>query len=165
MDFTVTQAFDAAADDVARAYATSELYAQLVGLPKLGTPDVLDRREDGHVVRLQVRYRFVGDLSPAVTAVVDPRRLSWVEHSTHDLSARRVTYRLVPDHYADRLESSGSCTVEPAGDGCVRTVAGRLKVKALLVGGAVEKAIVSGLREHLNGEVAVIDRFLAGASG
>ena len=165
MDFTVTQAFDADADQVTRAYASAELYGHLVGLPKLSTPEVLHHREDNGLVHLQVRYRFVGDLSPAVTVLLDPRRLTWVEHSTHDLAARTVRYRLVPDHYADRLQSSGSCVVTPEGDGCVRTVAGRLKVKALAVGGAVERAIVSGLQEHLDAEVAVVDRFVASTSG
>lgn len=166
MDFTVTQDFAADADAVARAYASPELYPHLTGLPKLGTPEVVDHRVDGDRVELQVRYRFVGDLSPAVTAVIDPRRLSWVEHSTHDLDRHTVTYRLVPDHYPDRLRSSGSCTIAPAGDGdgSRRTVTGRLKVKALVVGGAVERAIVSGLREHLADEVAVVDRFVAGDS-
>jgi hypothetical protein len=160
MDFAVIQDFDADADAVARAYASPELYPRLTGLPKLGTPEVVDHRVDGDRVELQLRYRFVGDLSPAVTAVIDPRRLTWVEHSTHDLDRRTVTYRLVPDHYPDRLQSSGSCTLEPAGTGSTRTVTGRLKVKALVVGGAVERAIVSGLREHLADEVAVVDRFV-----
>jgi hypothetical protein len=160
MDFTVTQAFTAGADAVARAYASPELYEHLVGLPKLGAPEVIDRRDDNDLVHLQVRFRFVGDLSPAVTTVIDPRRLSWVEHSTHDLAARTVRYRLVPDHYADRLQSSGSCSIEPNGDGSVRTVSGRLRVRARVVGGAVERAIVSGLREHLAAEVAVVERFV-----
>jgi uncharacterized protein DUF2505 len=164
MDFTVTQRLSASADAVALAYASPDLYEHMVGLAKLGTPDVLDRRVDNDLVHLQVRYRFVGDLSPAVTAVVDPRRLSWVEHSTHDLGARTVRYRLVPDHYADRLQSSGSCTIEPDGDGSVRTVIGRLKVRALVVGGAVERAIVSGLREHLADEVAVVERYVAASA-
>jgi hypothetical protein len=38
-------------------------------------------------------------------------------------------------------------------------------VKALIVGGAVERAIVSGLREHLAAEVAAVDRYLAGDRG
>jgi Protein of unknown function (DUF2505) len=160
MDFTVTQAFTAGADAVARAYAAPELYEHLVGLPKLGAPEVIDRRDDNELVHLQIRFRFVGDLSPAVTAVIDPRRLSWVEHSTHDLAARTVRYRLVPDHYADRLQSSGSCSIVPNGDGSVRTVTGRLRVRARVVGGAVERAIVSGLREHLAAEVAVVERFV-----
>ena len=165
MDFTVTQTFAAGADAVARAYASPDLYGLLVGLPKLGTPEVVDHRVDGDLVHLQVRYRFVGDLSSAVTAVIDPRRLTWVEHGTHDLAARTVRYRLMPDHYPDRLQSSGTCAIEPAGDGSTRTVSGRLKVKALVVGSAVERAIVSGLREHLTAEVAVVDRFAAERTG
>jgi hypothetical protein len=164
MDFTVIQAFAASTDAVARAYASPELYEHLVGLPKLGAPEVIECRDDNDLVHLQVRYRFVGELSPAVTAVVDPRRLSWVEHSTHDLAAHTVRYRLVPDHYADRLQSSGSCSIEPQSDGSVRTVTGRLKVRALVVGGAVERAIVSGLREHLAAEVAVVERFVDGSA-
>lgn len=136
----------------------------MIGLRKLGTPEVLDRRDDNGLVHLQIRFRFVGDLAPAVTKVIDPRRLTWVEHSTHDLAARTTRYHLVPDHYPDRLQSSGSCTVRPEGDGCVRTLTGRIKVKALVVGGAVERAIVSGLREHLADEVAVVERFAAEAA-
>src|SRR5690606_35944468 len=113
------------------------------------------------LVHLEIRYRFTGDLSPAVTAVVDPRRLTWVEHSTHDLVARTVRYHLVPDHYPDRLQSSGFSSVEPSGSGSVRTVTGRLRVRALMVAGVVERAIVSGLQEHLADEVAAVDRFLA----
>lgn len=165
MDFSVIQSFIADPDAVARAYASPDLYGHLVGMAKLGTPEVLDRRVDNDLVHLQVRFRFVGDLAPAVTAVVDPRRLSWVEHSTHDLAARTVRYRLVPDHYPDRLQSSGSCTIAARSDGSVRTIAGRLKVKALVVGGVVERAIVSGLREHLADEVLVVDRFIAGGDG
>jgi hypothetical protein len=163
VDYTVTQSFPAEADEVARAYASADLYEQLVGLSKLGTPEVLDRRVENDLVHLRIRYRYVGGLPPAATAVVDPHRLTWVEHSTHDLDARTVRYRLVPDHYPDRLQSSGSCSVEPAprADGATRTVAGRLKVKALVVGGAVERAIVSGLQEHLAEEVAVVGRYIA----
>ena len=165
MDFTVDQVYAAAGDAVARAYASPDLYADLVGLPKLGTPEVLDHEVDGTTVRLQIRYRFVGHLSAAVTAVVDPRKLSWVEHSVHDLAARRITYRLAPDHYPDRLSSSGTCAITDRAHGSVRTVTGRLKVKALVVGSAVERAIVSGLREHLVDEAPVVDRYVADHTG
>lgn len=161
MDFTVIQPFAADADTVARAYASAELYEHLVGLPKLDAPQVLDRRVDDGLVRLRIRYRFIGDLSPAVTAVVDPAKLSWVESSTHDLVRRTVTYELLPDHYPDRLRSSGTCSIETSDGGCIRTVRGRVKVKALVVGGAVERAIVSGLREHLAAESPLVDRVVA----
>ena len=162
MDFTVTQRFSAPAEAVARAYAAAETYGHFVGLPKLATPDVLERRDEGDLVRLRVRHRFVGHLSPAVTAVVDPARLTWVESSVHDLARGTVTWELLPDHYADRLRSSGACSIAVDGAGCARTVRGRVQVRALVVGGAVERAIVSGLREHLEDEAPIVDR-LAGA--
>lgn len=160
MDFSVTQHYAAPADAVARAYASRELYGQLAGLPKLAAPEVLERTVDGVVVRLQIRYRFVGDLSPAVTAVVNPAKLSWIEHSIHDLERCSVTYHLVPDHYPDRLQSSGTCAIVADGDASVRTVRGRLKVRALVVAGAVERAIVSGLREYLEAEAGAVSRIV-----
>lgn len=161
MEFTVDQDFAADADAVARAYASPDLYAHLDGLPKLDRPEVIDHRVEHDLVHLRVRYRFVGDLSPAVTAVIDPRKLTWVEHSTHDLAMRTVRYHLVPDHYPDRLRSSGSAHVLAEGTGSRRTVTGRLTVHVFAVARAVERAIVSGLREHLAAEVAVVDRFAA----
>ena len=159
MDFFVEQTYAATPDAVARAYATAELYAELDGLGKLGELEVLDRQVDRSVVRLAVRYRFVGNLAPAVTAVLDPRRLTWVEHSTHDLAERTVTFRLVPDHYRDRLTSEARGAVVPGRrSGSVRSITGTLKVRALLVGSTVERAIVSGLREHLVAEAPVVDR-------
>ncbi len=159
MDFSVEQTYAAHPDAVARAYATPALYAQLDGLGKLGEPDVLDHQVDGTVVRLAVRYRFVGHLAPAVTAVLDPGRLTWVEHSTHHLAERTVTFRLVPDHYRDRLTSEARGAVAPGRrSGSVRSITGTLKVRAVLVGSTVERAIVSGLREHLAAEAPVVDR-------
>ena len=165
MDFSVEQTYAADPDAVARAYATPQLYAKLDGLGKLGEPEVLDHQVDGTVVRLAVRYRFVGHLAPAVTAVLDPGRLTWVEHSTHDLAQRTVTFRLVPDHYRDRLTSEARGVVARGRrSGSVRNITGTLKVRALLVGSTVERAIVSGLRDHLAAEAPVVDRSILGGA-
>ncbi len=93
-----------------------------------------------------------------------PAKLTWVEHSTHDLARGRVEFRLIPDHYRDRFRASGPAAIEPGpgGDGAHRTVTGSLSIKAPLVGRLVENAVVSGLRDHLSGEATAVDRFLAG---
>jgi hypothetical protein len=158
--FDLTQTIAAPVDDVARAYASAELYEHLGGTDKLGPPDVLDRTEAGTRVTLRIRYRFVADLSPAVTAVVDPQKLTWVEESVHDLDARTVAVTLHPDHYADRLRCTGTYRYRAAGDETVRTVEGDLKVKVLLVAGQVERALVSGLREHLEAEAPQVEAYL-----
>lgn len=162
MHFSLTLPIAAPVDAVAAAYAGAELYEAMGATSKLGPPEVLDRTVVGDLVELRIQYRFVAELSPAVTAVVDPAKLTWVEESVHDLAARTVTVRLVPDHYRDRLRASGAYRYEADGDATVRRVEGDLKVKALLVAGAVERAIVSGLEEHLRSEVAVVEAFLGG---
>jgi hypothetical protein len=160
--FTIEQRFTARPDEVARTFTEPRLYEAFQDLPKLSRPDVLAHEVDGDVVRLQVRYRFSGELSAAARAVLDPARLTWVEHSTHDLSDRSTTFTMVPDHYGDRFRCSGRYQFEPDGDGTVRRGEGEVKVKALLVAGAVESAIVSGLREHLADEVDVVNDLLSG---
>lgn len=172
MRFDLTQTIAAPVDEVARAYASADLYAHLGGTDKLGPPDVVDRTESGGKVTLRIRYRFIADLAPAVTAVVDPEKLTWIEQSVHDLSARTVSVTLHPDHYSDRLRCSGTYrytdlaggagSVQAQGDATVRRVDGDLKVKVLLVGGQVERALVSGLKEHLEAEAPQVEAYLRG---
>lgn len=162
MRFTLDQHFTAESDAVARAFADPALYHSFHDLPKMSRPEVLAHEARGHEVLLQIRYRFKGDLSPAARAVLDPHRLSWVEHASHDLATRTTTFRMVPDHYGDRFRCSGSYRFEPDGTGTRRHCEGDLRVKAPLVRAAVERAIVSGLREHLEDEAAVVEAFLTG---
>lgn len=161
MHFELDQRIAAPPAAVAAAFADEGLYVMLGKLAKLGPPEVLSRDTDGDVVRLRVRYRFTGELSSAVRRAIDPKKLTWVEESTHDLAARMVTFRLVADHYADRLRSSGTYRFSPDGDGTIRHSEGDLTVRAALVGRLVEQAIVSGLREHLDDEVDLVEAFLA----
>ena len=167
MRFQNEQRIAGPADAVARLYTEPRFYEVLGELPKLGRPEVLERREVGQVVHLAVRFRFTGNLSPAVTAVIDPAKLTWVEESVHDVTGCTVTFRMNPDHYADRLRSSGSVRYESDGDGLTRRLTeGELAVKVpLLLGGGrtagvVEQAIVSGLRDHFAAEVGVVERLL-----
>jgi hypothetical protein len=161
MRFEIEQNFTGPPPTVARIYSEPRFYELLGDLPKLGKPEVLDRRDDGAVVHLSVRFRFTGNLSPAVTRVVDPAKLSWVDESVHDLERLAMTFRMKPDHYPDRLRSEGSARYEPSGGGGTRRLTqGELAVKVPLVGRAVEGAIVSGLREHLAAEVEVVERLL-----
>ena len=91
-----------------------------------------------------------------------------MEESVHDLERHTVTFVMKPDHYADRLRSSGTASYEAVGDDRTRRlVEGEvvLRVPLVLGGGRTgrlaEEAIVSGLREHLAGEAEVVKRLLA----
>jgi hypothetical protein len=109
----------------------------------------------------RVRYRFTGALSPAVTRVIDPDRLVWVDDTTYDLEAATATFRIVPEHYANRLRCSGRYRFTPRPGGCRRSIEGDLTVSYPLVGRAVERAILSGLEDNLGAEADLVGRWLA----
>ena len=59
--------------------------------------------------------RFVGELSSAVTAVVDPAKLTWVDEATFDFAAHTGRHEILPDHYPDRLSATYDDTVTTTG--------------------------------------------------
>jgi hypothetical protein len=165
--FEVHQRIDAPIDAVAAALCDPAYYAALGAAPKLGVPEVLERTVDGDVVVMRVRYRFAGDLSAAARAVLDPNKLTWVDEARHDLVSHVVTFELQPDHYADRLSCRGTYRLEAdPGDPSrtTRAASGELRVRAALVAGSVERALVSGLKEHLDAEAGIIAAFVEGSA-
>jgi hypothetical protein len=164
--FAVQQAVAADPGRVADAYVDPDFYGHLGRLPDVDPPEVLERLVAGACVYLRVRYRFTGELSPAVTRVIDPARLVWVEDAVHDLDTRTSSFRIVPEHYGSRLRCAGVTRVEERpGGSSARVVEGELQVRFPLVGRAVERAIASGLHAHLEREAALLDEWLAGDDG
>ena len=161
MRFRITQRFDAPLDDVETALLDPAFLERLGQLPKLGEPQVLDVEVTGETVRRRIRYAFAGQLSSAVTAVVDPAKLTWVEDSTTDRRTHRTTFRILPDHYGDRLIAGGTFTLDAIGTRTQRVAEGDLRVRFPLVGGRVEKAIVSGMEEYAAAEAGAITTWLA----
>jgi hypothetical protein len=75
-----------------------------------------------------------------------------------------MSFVLKPDNYADRFSCRGRMRLDPADDDAgatVRRTQGELKVRALLVAGQVERAILSGLREHLEAEAGLLATWAA----
>lgn len=164
MHFRIEQRYNAPIEQVAAAYRSPELLAQLAKLPKLGGAELLDQTVTDGTLHQRVRYRFTGDLNSAVTAVVDPEMLTWVEESTTAEGATLTEWRIVPDHYGSRLTCGGTFRLIDGKDGTtVRVTEADIKVHFPLVGGRVEKAIVSGLVEHAEAEHEAVAAFLAGA--
>jgi hypothetical protein len=165
MRFTIVQRYTAPPDDVQQALLDPAFLGRLGELPTIDQPQVLERRREGDRVHQRVRYRFTGALAPVVRTVVDPARLSWVEESTVDVRNHRTTFRMRPDHYPDRLECQGSSRLTAPGSGAggggtVRTIEADLVVHMPMVGGRVERAIVSGLQDHAAHEARLLAAWL-----
>lgn len=160
MRFQVEQRFRAPLPDVEDALLDPAFLATLADRPALGSPQLLDQEVEGDVVRRSVRYHFGGTLSPRVAAMIDPDRLTWVEVTTFDRRAHRGEHRIVPDHYAGRLDGSYVTRLDGEEDGTVRSAAGEVRVRFALVGGRVERAIVDGVVAHAGHEAELLGRWL-----
>lgn len=162
MQFRLEQRFASPLPDVEAALVDPDFLTRLGTLPNLGHPELLRRDDDGTVVRMDVRYAFAGELSSAVTAVVDPERLTWVDAGEYDRADHASRHRIVPDHYGGRLSCTYATRLSPVDSGgCVRVAEGELKVHFPFVGGRVERAIVGGMTEHAALEQQVLDEWLA----
>jgi hypothetical protein len=160
--FRIEQRFNGPLADVETALLDPGLLERMAELPKLGAPVLLDDQRDQRQVRRRVRYQFTGELNPAVRRAVDPARLTWVEESTTDLGTHRTSWQIVPDHYGSMIRGVGTFQLEASGADTTRRVTeADIRVTMPLVGGRVERAIVSGLEEHAEGEQALVDTWLA----
>lgn len=165
MRFHIEQHFSHPVGSVEAALLQPELLELLAGSPRLGRPELLDERSEGPMLHRRVRFRFTGDLSPAVTSVVDPARLTWVEESTFDRQAHRGRHHIVPDHYGGRLRCDYTTELAPDGEGTLRVAEGEVVVRFPLVGSRVERAIVGGLTEHAGREQELVERWLTEQAG
>jgi hypothetical protein len=164
MKFTITQHFTGATPrQVVAAYIDPAMYPTLVGLTKIGTPEIVDRDANDDSVDLTLRMRFIAPVNAAVRRVVDPAKISWLQHEHYDLDALTAAVVFEPENYADRFSGSGGSqfTADPADPtSTIRTITGDVRIRVMLVGGQVEGALVSGLKEHFAEEQPLVQRWL-----
>jgi hypothetical protein len=158
--FTLEQQLPGRVADVITALLDPAFIAALGELPNLAPPEVIGQTRSDDTVVQRIRYRFTGTLSSAVTRVIDPRKLTWVDETTYDLAAGRATFRIIPDHYAGKLRCSGTYVFTAASPRTVRRATGELTVGVPLLGRIVERALVSGLAEHLEAEAHLLGAWL-----
>jgi hypothetical protein len=141
------------------AYGSPAFYEGRAARDDIAVREVVGREASEDRILLQVRFAFTGSLSPAVRAVVDPGKMSWITQTEILLAEGRSSWVVLPDHYPDRLSASGVYRFEEgdAGPGtCDVEVEGDLKVRAPIVGRSVEKVIVGDLRAYIADEVTGI---------
>jgi hypothetical protein len=167
--FSVDQPIAAPVERVEEAFVDPGFYKALGAMPAIGDPEVLECSErsecserDGQVF-LRVRYAFTGDLAAPARRVLDPDKLTWVVESTVDRNTKTTEFRMLPDHYANRLECAGSYTLVADGPGrTVQQMEGDLRVNYPVVGRLAERGILVGLKEHIAEEAHVLERWVAG---
>jgi Protein of unknown function (DUF2505) len=139
------------------AYGSPTFYEGRAARDDIEVREVVRHEASPGRILLEVRFAFTGSVSPAVRAVVDPGKMSWITRTELLLTEGRSNWTVLPDHYPDRLSASGTYRFEDAGSGtCEVEVEGDLRVRVPIVGRSVEKVIVGDLRAYIADEVAGI---------
>jgi len=160
MEFELEQRLTGSPDRVLDLLLDREFLAARAELPKIGASELLELSHNGDTARVRVRMRFTGELSSAVTKVVDPEKLTWVDDATFVLASLGARHEILPDSYADRLACRYDDILHDDLGATRRVLTGTVKVRAFLVGGKVEGAIVSGLREYAAAEGDLLNEWL-----
>jgi len=156
--FGLDQHIAAPLERVTQALVDPAYYRALATMPNIGEPEVLDRVEQPGRVDLRVRYQYTAELSGPARRVLDPSKLSWVVESSADLAAHSTTFRMVPDHYGNRIECHGSYTLRADGpDATIQRGECELRVRYPVIGKLAERSIVTGLKDHMAQEAAVLE--------
>ena len=162
MRFDHDQPIAVPCDQVEEAFLDPRFYEALEAMPKLGRPEVLARDEVDGRVRLRVHYAFTGDLPAPARRVLDPAKLTWVVESFVDRRTHSTEFRMLPDHYSNRLSCHGSYRLVSDGGGTtIQRVTGELTVHYPVVGRLAERGIVLGLKEHMGQEAEVLERWVS----
>ena len=145
---------------VEEAFVDPAFYAELGDLPNIRAPEVLSIDADADVVRLRIYYALQADLAPAVRRVLDPEKITWIEESTVHRGRHYTDFRMVPEHYVNRMECAGSYRFEESGpETTEQVVEGDLIIHYPVVGRLVERAILTGMRQHLTEEARLLERW------
>jgi hypothetical protein len=162
MRFGFEQPIRAPRQVVEQAFDDPDFYAALGSMPNVGLPDVLDRSATDGIVTMRVRYAFTGSLAAPARAVLDPAKLTWIIESVTEPNEHGARFRMIPDHYPDRLECQGDYRFVEESEASTRQLfEGDLVVHFPLVGAMVERAILTGMRQHMAAQATVVEQWAA----
>jgi Protein of unknown function (DUF2505) len=162
LDFEITHSFESTPDEVAEAMLDEEYQHSLSDVGQLEERELLEQKTngDGRVVR---RVRCVLDINVSGTAkrFIGDGDPAWVEEATWHQDEMRWAFVIEPEVAGELLAANGTIEIEPNGDGTVRTIRGRVKVRVPFYGGKVEGWIVNGLTDAYDEEAGRLQAWLA----
>ncbi len=165
MKFRFENEFDVDVDSLEEAMFSEGLPAFLKEhMPSLRDMEVLERKEEGNLLRRRVRYVPVPLIEKVGPKRVPPEAMIWIEESTYDRSRKVMTFRNVPTHpkVAGLMRNEGTIRLQAKGPGrSLRVMEGELKISVPLLGKVAERIVFKTAGKVVEEEVAALKAFLA----
>jgi len=162
MEIVVDQPIAATAEDAQSAFLDADFYRSLGELPDISAPEVRSFSAGPGTARIELGYRFAGELNGPAKAILDPKKLTWSQVTEVDLATGRSTVRMVPDNYGSLLSFQGWYELHDVGDHqCCQHLVADLRVHIPLLGSLAERTIAGSIRQNLAGTAHLIERYVA----
>ncbi|NMC69489.1 MAG: DUF2505 family protein [Myxococcales bacterium] len=164
MQFEIVHTLPADPDTVMRVMQERAYYEYLQQHhPDVDRIEMLSLEDRGATVQRRVHYQPKPIIKSVGPKKVPPEAMAWVEESTLDKAARRLTFRNVPvkDWVQERMSNSGTIELRDAGGGQTRrVVSGELKIRFPLLGAIAERVVYGKAKEILDGEARLFAEYL-----
>jgi hypothetical protein len=168
MKFELKHSFDAPVDQVLAGLADPGFVAYMKANMKSITDMVaVDRKEVGDRLEWKLKVTPVPLIKSIGPKEVPPEALAFVQESSLDKAAKRITFKNVATHprILKHLENGGTMQFRDVGGRTERTISGELKVVALPfllkpLAGIAESIIYKEAQKLLDEEARVFGQFL-----
>jgi len=125
---------------------------------------MLASNEEDGIILTVTEVRRSRALPKIAAKVLGSKQLRYIQHDRYDPSTRTLRWTVEVPTMGDRFGVIGTTTVEATATGSRRVVDGVVSVRVRLVGGAVERAIVTEFEKTARRAVEIARDVIDGAS-
>jgi hypothetical protein len=162
VEIVLDQPIAASAEYAQSAFLDADFYRSLGELPDISAPEVRSFSAGPDIARIELGYRFAGELNGPAKAILDPKKLTWSQVTEVDLATRRSTVKMVPDNYGGLLSFQGWYELHDVGEHqCRQHFEADLRVHIPLLGALAERAIAGSIRQNVADTAHLIERYVA----
>ena len=109
----------------------------------------------------RIRFTPERELPRAVAKLIGNSKLVYDQESRLDRGAGILEWRVIPQVLADKVTAQGTMRIVPAPGGCERIVTGEVSVRVPMLGGRIEKTILSNVTDSYDRAAEVIAELVA----
>lgn len=121
---------------------------------------ILEERVDGDRTHTRTRISPRRELPLIAQKALGQARFSYIQEVEADAGSLTTRWRVTTDLLPEKLRCEGTSKVVEAASGCERLIEGSIDVAIPLVGGAVERQIVSEIQRSYERAADVVRRHL-----
>lgn len=160
MTFEFEHNFSVEPDTYLKVIGESAFDAFIARELSLRTREVVSEVREGDVLRRTLRVEPERDLPAPLLRVTGGRSLSYREHLVLDLKTATGSWSVEPDLLSGRLTASGTLRISAKEGGCIRHLAGEVRVRIPGLGKLAERFIVAELERSYARSAAATRRWL-----